>query len=162
MVRSRTPLVLTMSLLDTMTTSKRLRDVIVTLVGLSINWWAFTEAQKDRRASLLGFLNSRSQFASPVSTMSLLLDKAFTYAGISSFSRQERPMVSLASVSMVTRNDAKSRRWLSDFWVKMPVFSTSFNNKSKSCGWNHAKCLFLFYYLCEEQKITISRGFKLT
>ena len=46
---------------DTMTTSKRQRDVIVTLVGLSINWWAFTEAQKDRRASPLGFLNSRSQ-----------------------------------------------------------------------------------------------------
>ena len=58
---------------DEKSTSKRLRDVIVTLVGLSINWWAFTEAQKDRRASLLGFLNGRSQFASPVSTMSFLV-----------------------------------------------------------------------------------------
>ena len=81
-----------MSLFDTMTISKRLRDVIVTLVGLSINWRAFTEVQKDRRASSLGFLSNRSQFASPVSTMSLLRDKAFTYVGMSSFSRQERPL----------------------------------------------------------------------
>ena len=81
-----------MSLFDTITISKRLRDVIVTLVGLSINWRAFTEVQKDRRASSLGVLSNRSQFASPVSTMSLLRDKAFTYVGMSSFSRQERPL----------------------------------------------------------------------
>ena len=81
-----------MSLFDTMTISKRLRDVKVTLVGLSINWWAFTEVQKDQRASLLGVLSIKSQFALPVSTMSLLRDKAFTYVGMSSFSRQEKPM----------------------------------------------------------------------
>ena len=92
MVRSKTPLVSTMSFFDNMTISKRLRDVIVTLLGLSINWWTFTEAQKDRRASPLVVLSDRSQFASPVSTMSLLRDKAFTYVGMSSFSRQERPM----------------------------------------------------------------------
>ena len=92
MVRSKTPLVFTMSLFDTMTISKRLRDVKVTLVGLSINWWAFTEVQKDQRASLLGVLSIKSQFASPVSTMSLLRDKTFTYVGMSSFSRQEKPM----------------------------------------------------------------------
>ena len=34
------------------------------------------------------------------------------------------------SVSMVTRHDAISSRWSSQFWVS----STSFNNKSKSCG----------------------------
>ena len=81
-----------MSFFDNMTISKRLRDVIVTLLGLSINWRTFTEAQKDRRASPLVVLSTRSQFASPVSTMSLLWDKAFTYVGMSSFSRQERPM----------------------------------------------------------------------
>ena len=91
-MRSKTPLVFTMSLFDTMTISKRLRDVKVTLVGLSINWWAFTEVQKDQRTSLLGVLSIKSQFASPVSTMSLLRDKAFTYVGMSSFSRQEKPM----------------------------------------------------------------------
>ena len=89
MVRSKTPLVFTMSLFDTMTISKRLRDFKVTLVGLSINWWAFTEVQKDQRTSLLGVLSIKSKFASPVSTMSLLRDKAFTYVGMSSFSRQE-------------------------------------------------------------------------
>ena len=92
MVRSKTPLVFIMSFFDNMTISKRLRDVIVTLLGLSINWWTFTEAQKDRRASPLVVLSNRSQFASPVRTMSLLRDKAFTYVGMSSFSRQERPM----------------------------------------------------------------------
>ena len=38
------------------------------------------------------------------------------------------------SVSMVTRYDVISSRWSSHFWVKIHVFSTSFNNKSKSCG----------------------------
>ena len=35
---------------------------------------------------------------------------------------------------MVTRYDIISRRWSSHFWVKVHVFSTFFNNKSKSCG----------------------------
>ena len=38
------------------------------------------------------------------------------------------------SVAMVTRYDVISSRRSSHFWVKIHVFSTSFNNKSKSCG----------------------------
>ena len=44
---------------------------------------------------------------------------------------------------MVTRYDVTSSRWSSHFWVKMHVFSTSFNNKNKALGWNDAKCLFI-------------------
>ena len=105
MVRSKTPLVFTMSFFDNMTISKRLRDVIVTLLGLSINLWTFTEAQKDRRASPLVVLSNRSQFASPVSTMSLLRDKAFTYVGMSSFSRQERPIRGSVNNAQQDRTD---------------------------------------------------------
>ena len=50
------------------------------------------------------------------------------------------------SVSRVTRYDVISRRWSSHFWVKLNVFSTFFNNKTKSCGWNHSKCLFMCYF----------------
>ena len=39
--------------------------------------------------------------------------------------------------------------------MKIHVFSTIFNNKSKHCGWNDAKCLFICYFICEAQKITI-------
>ena len=38
------------------------------------------------------------------------------------------------SVAIVTRYDIISSRWSSHFWVKVYVFSTFFNNKSKSCG----------------------------
>ena len=38
------------------------------------------------------------------------------------------------SVAMVTRYDVTSSSWSSKFWVKIHVFSTSFNNNSKSCG----------------------------
>ena len=58
------------------------------------------------------------------------------------------------SVSMVTRYDVISSRWSSHFESKCVIFSTFFNNKSKSCGWNNAKCLFMCYYSC--QAITIS------
>ena len=47
------------------------------------------------------------------------------------------------------------------FWVKMYVFSTIFNTKSKTCEQNHAKCLFMCYFTCQVQKITISRDFNL-
>ena len=49
--------------------------------------------------------------------------------------------------------------WSSHFWVKVHVFSTFFNNKSRSCGLNHAKWLFMFYFSSRAQKkISISRG----
>ena len=48
-------------------------------------------------------------------------------------------------ISMVTKYDVISSRWSSHFWVKVHVFSTFFNNKSKSCGWNHAKCLSVIF-----------------
>ena len=35
----------------------------------------------------------------------------------------------------------------------MHVFSNSFNNKSKACGWSDAKCLFMYYFTCHAQKI---------
>ena len=38
------------------------------------------------------------------------------------------------SVAMVTRYDDISSRLSSHFWVKIHLFSTSFNNKGKSCG----------------------------
>ena len=44
---------------------------------------------------------------------------------------------------MVTRFDVISGRWSSNFWVKMGVFATVFNNKSKTCGWIDANV-----YLC--------------
>ena len=37
-------------------------------------------------------------------------------------------------IAMVTRYDVISGRWSSQFWVKIHVFSTSYNNKSKFCG----------------------------
>ena len=58
------------------------------------------------------------------------------------------------SVSMVTRYDVISSRWSSHFEWKCVFFPTFFNNKSKSCGWNNAKCLFMCYYSC--QAITVS------
>ena len=38
------------------------------------------------------------------------------------------------SVAMATRYDVISIRWSSHVWVKIHVFSTSFNSKSKFCG----------------------------
>ena len=32
-------------------------------------------------------------------------------------------------------------------------FSPSFNHKSKACGWNDVKCLFMCYFTCQAQKI---------
>ena len=46
------------------------------------------------------------------------------------------------------RYDVISSRWSSHFWMKMHVFSTSFNNKS-----NDAKCLFMCYFTCQAQKL---------
>ena len=63
------------------------------------------------------------------------------------------------SVSMVTRYDVISRKWSGHFSVKVQFFSTFFNNKSKSCGLNHAKCLFMCYFSSEAKKVAIFRGF---
>ena len=54
---------------------------------------------------------------------------------------------------MVTRYEVITSRWSSHFWVKMHVFSNSFNNKSKACGWSDAKWLFTCYFTCHAQKI---------
>ena len=59
---------------------------------------------------------------------------------------------------MVTRYDVISRKWLGHFSVKVQFFSTFFNNKSKSCGLNHAKCLFMCYFSSEAQKVAIFWG----
>ena len=45
-----------------------------------------------------------------------------------------------------------SRKWSSHFWGKVHVFSTFFNNKSKSCSLTHAKCLFMCCFSCQPQK----------
>ena len=42
--------------------------------------------------------------------------------------------------------------------VKIHVFQL-LPTMSKYCGENHAKCLFMCYFSCQAQKITISRGF---
>ena len=62
---------------------------------------------------------------------------------------------------MVTSYDVMSSRWSNHFWVKIHVFSTSFKNKSKSCGYNPAKCLVMCYSSCKAKEITISRSFSL-
>ena len=48
---------------------------------------------------------------------------------------------------MVTRYDVISSRCSSHFWVKIHVFSTSFNNKSKACGWNDASAYLCVFYM---------------
>ena len=63
------------------------------------------------------------------------------------------------SAAMVTKYDIKSSRWSSQFWVKIHVFSPSFNNKSKSSDKNPANRLFMCHLPCKAQKITISCGF---
>ena len=68
------------------------REFWVTRVGLSMSCVAFTVAQKDSNASPLGLFERRSQFKSPVSTMSLLRDNASMYFGSSSFSRHAVPI----------------------------------------------------------------------
>ena len=62
---------------------------------------------------------------------------------------------------MVTRYDVISSMWSSHFWVKMNVFSTFFNNKSTTCGWNDTKCLFMCYFTYQAQQITIYLDFNL-
>ena len=57
------------------------------------------------------------------------------------------------SVTMVTRYDVIRSRWSNQFWVKMNVFSTSFNNKSKARVCKDAKCLFMCYFTRQAQKI---------
>ena len=54
-----------------------------------------------------------------------------------------------------------SSMWSSHFWVKMNVFSTFFNNKSTTCGWNDTKCLFMCYFTYQAQQITIYLDFNL-
>ena len=53
---------------------------------------------------------------------------------------------------MVTRYNVISSRWSSHFWVKIHVFSTFFNTKSKTCEQNDTKCLFMCYFTCQVQK----------
>ena len=52
----------------------------------------------------------------------------------------------MISYYMVTRCVVISCRWSSHFQMKMHVFSTSFTNKSKDCGLNDAKYLFVLFY----------------
>ena len=62
---------------------------------------------------------------------------------------------------MVTTYDVLSSRWSSHFWVKMPVLTNFFHNKSKTCQWNDAKGLFQCNFTCEAEKIIINRDFNL-
>lgn len=73
-------------------TSSKERELSVTRVGLCISCVAFTIAQNDSSASPLGLFERRSQFKSPVSTMSLFRDNASIYFGSSSFSRHAVPI----------------------------------------------------------------------
>ena len=43
----------------------------------------------------------------------------------------------------------------------MHVFSTFFNNRSKTCRWNDAKCLFMWYFTCKAGKFIIYCDFNL-
>ena len=62
---------------------------------------------------------------------SVVLTKATTFKlGVKTIKNN----LTWSSVAMVMRYDVTSSRWSSHFWVKIHVFSTSFNNKSKSCG----------------------------
>ena len=63
------------------------------------------------------------------------------------------------SVAIVTRYDVISSRWSSHFWVKMHAFSTFYNNKCRTRGWNDTKCLFVCYFTRQAQKITILTWF---
>ena len=56
------------------------------------------------------------------------------------------------SVAMVTRYDVICTRWEAIFGWKYMFFWTSFKKKSKSCGLNHAKCLFMCYFSCKAKK----------
>ena len=53
---------------------------------------------------------------------------------------------------MVARYDVIISRWSNFFGVKMRVFTTSFNNKSKVCNLNYVGYLFMCYFKCQEQK----------
>ena len=43
-------------------------------------------------------------------------------------------------------------RVIKPFLSENACFSISFNNKSKACGWNDAKCLFMCYFTCQAPK----------
>ena len=47
---------------------------------------------------------------------------------------------------MVTRHDVIGSRWSSHFWVKMHVFSSFFNNKSKTC-------IYVLFYMSSTKKL---------
>ena len=56
--------------------------------------------------------------------------------------------------------DVIGSRCSSHLWVKMNIFSPSFNNKSKACGWNDAKGFICLFYM-RSTKISIYCGFNL-
>ena len=56
--------------------------------------------------------------------------------------------------------DVIGSRWSSHLWVKMNVFSPSFNNKSKACGWNDAKGFIRLFYM-RSPKTSVYCGFNL-
>ena len=59
-------------------------------------------------------------------------------------------------ISMVTKYDVISSRWSSHFWVKVHVFSTFFNNKSNSGGWNHANCLSVIFHVKHKKSLFLA------
>ena len=54
-------------------------------------------------------------------------------------------------ISMVTRYDVIRSRWSSHFLRESTCFFNFFNNKSKSCGWNHAKCLSVIFHVKDKK-----------
>ena len=58
------------------------------------------------------------------------------------------------SVTMVTTYDVLSSRWSSHFWVKMPVLTALFNNKSKTYQWNDAKGLLKVILHVKHKKLS--------
>ena len=55
-------------------------------------------------------------------------------------------------VTMVTRYDIISSRCSSHFWVKIHVFSTSLNNKSKACRWKDASAYLCVFHMFSTQE----------
>lgn len=93
MARSKTPLALAMALLDTITTSKGLRDVTVTLVGLSFIWWAFPEGHIRTEGRHHWYSRRAGHSLHPQLTRCPCSGKRRArMLAISSSSRQERPM----------------------------------------------------------------------
>ena len=58
-------------------------------------------------------------------------------------------------VTMVTRYDIISSRCSSHFWVKIHVFSTSLNNKSKACRWKDASAYLCVFYMFSTQEFPV-------